>query len=174
MKEYYNQETERLNFRKMELSDLETWTRFFKNNDREHFLALDTDLTSEEKAKQWIDIQLERYQKNEFGHLVLTDKKTNSFVGICGLLTRNKDTNLDYEVAYSIMPDFWGNGFATEAAKKIKSFAKEHKLHKRVVSWIHPENTFSQNVARKNGLSFNGETIEFRGITVEVWEAPIT
>lgn len=175
LNDYYNSlETERLSFRKMVSDDLKDWTLFFQNNNREHFLALDQNLSPKDKAEQWINLQLERYSKNQFGHLAIIKKSNLKLIGVAGLLLREKEDTFDYEVAYSIRPEEWGKGYATEAAKKMKKFAQDNQLHSRVVSWIHPENTFSKRVAQKNGLRWKGENIEFRGITVEVWEGNIT
>lgn len=168
--EYYQQESERLRFRKMKIEDIEAWTAFFDHNEREHFLLLDQNLNSKEKAEQWFELQLKRYSQNDFGHLAITKKDNNKIIGVAGLLTRNKENKLDYEVAYSILPNYWGHGFATEAAMQMKEYAKTNRLHKRIVSWIHPENIYSKNIATKNGLTFKGETILYRNIRFEVWE----
>ncbi|MEZ4936430.1 MAG: GNAT family N-acetyltransferase [Crocinitomicaceae bacterium] len=173
LSKYYNQESERLRYRRLSMDDLDDWKVFFDDNEREHFLALDATLSPEEKAKEWIELQLERYAQGDFGHLAILEKSSGNLVGVSGLLVRNKESNLDYEVAYSILPNYWGKGYATEAAKNMKQFAMNHQLHHRVVSWIHPENSFSQNVAQKNGMKFNGEEFEFRGILVQVWEIAI-
>lgn len=168
---YYKQESERLQFRQLKKEDFEAWRVFFEDNSRERFLGLDSELSAEEKTQQWIDLQLERYEEGDFGHLAIVERKSGALVGVSGLLVRNKDSKLDYEVAYSILPEYWGKGYATEAALHMKVFAQEHDLHERVVSWIHPENVYSQNVAKKNGMVFRGEQVEFRGIQVDVWEA---
>ena len=173
LSKYYSQDSERLSFRKMTMKDLSDWVIFFQNNEREAFLGLDQNLSATEKAQQWIQLQLDRYAADEFGHLAIIEKSSGKLVGVSGLLVRIKEGHLDYEVAYSILPEFWGMGYATEAAKKMKKFATENQLHSRVVSWIHPENIYSQNVAKKNGMTFEGEEIEFRGIQVQVWFANI-
>lgn len=171
---YANLASERLLFRPMKLQDFSEWVVFFDQNEREKYLALDENLNKEEKAQNWIELQLERYANNELGHLAILSKSSGDLIGVAGLLYRNKDKGFDLEVAYSILPKYWGNGYATEAAQTMKSFAKEKKLHRRLVSWIHPENKFSQNVAKKNGMRWEGETIMFRGIEVQVWVCAIT
>ena len=173
MKHYYKQESNRLSYRKLNIDDLEAWSVFFDSNEREIFLGLGDQLSPTEKAKMWIELQLERYQNNEFGHLAIINKESGELVGVSGLLVRKVEDKIDYEVAYSIMPSVWGNGYATEAAQTMRAFAKANNLHHRVVSWIHEKNIFSQNVAKKNGLTFEGETVNFRGHEVQVWSSKI-
>ena len=39
--EYFNQESERLTFRKLTKNDIESWKDFFEGNDRLHYLGID-------------------------------------------------------------------------------------------------------------------------------------
>jgi RimJ/RimL family protein N-acetyltransferase len=48
------------------------------------------------------------------------DKKTNRLVGQCGLLIQNIDNIERLEIGYSILPEFWNQGFASESAMKCK------------------------------------------------------
>ena len=60
------------------------------------------------------------------------------------------------EIGYSIHPRFWGNGYATEAARRIVDFAfEEFKAHRvQATCWV--KNTKSARVLRKIGFRKEG------------------
>lgn len=63
----------------------------------------------------------------------------------------------DIEIGWHFHPDFWGNGYATEAA----SVVLEHAFHsglETVVAVTSPENLASQNVCLRIGLVERGLT----------------
>ncbi|MDX1373168.1 MAG: GNAT family N-acetyltransferase, partial [Nitrososphaeraceae archaeon] len=62
------------------------------------------------------------------------------------------EDKLYYEVAYSLLPKFWGKGYATEIAKHIRSFGQEVLGIKELISIIHQRNTDSAKVAIKNDM----------------------
>ena len=74
----------------------------------------------------------------------------------------------ELEVGYHLLPSAWGKGYATEAAIACREFAREHKLVLSVVSLIDHENFASQNVAKRNGMSFEKDTVH-RGTPAMVW-----
>ncbi len=49
-------------------------------------------------------------------------------------------------------PDFWGKGFATEAASAVLDVARNRFQLKRVVSAIDPKNAPSVEVAKRLGM----------------------
>lgn len=165
---YYEQESDRLKFRKLTESDIPDWIEFFINNDRLHFLGMDTSKSNEDLAKEWITIQLNRYENDEFGHLAIELKESNEFIGMAGILPRVLNDNHEYEVAYSLKPNYWGKGYATEMAKKIKDYAMNNVESTRFISIIHIDNLDSMNVAKKNGMKALFRT-EFHGMDVEVY-----
>ena len=58
----------------------------------------------------------------------------------------------EIEIGYHILPEYWGNGYATEAAHFFKQFAFKNELTDTLISIIHVDNVMSQNVAVKNGM----------------------
>lgn len=144
--------TERLIIRKLGISDISIWESFFQNNDALPYLGLDLKLSAEEQSKSWIERQLWRYENNRYGHHALIDKESNKFIGQCGLLTQEIDGKTEVEIGYHILPEYWGNGYATEAAKKFKDFAFENEVCDSLISIIDIRNVASQNVAEKNGM----------------------
>jgi len=57
----------------------------------------------------------------------LIDKKTNLLVGQCGLLIQSVQNIERLEIGYSILPEYWYNGYASESAIKCKNYAFENK-----------------------------------------------
>jgi len=88
--------------------------------------------------------------------------KEDKFIGIAGLLYQEIGGNVETEISYRIEPQFWNQGFATEAARACKEYAENVLNKKALISIIHPENIASRRVAvklgaeRKNVTVFNG------------------
>ncbi|WP_158844655.1 GNAT family N-acetyltransferase [Algibacter sp. L1A34] len=146
-----NQETERLLFRKIEKSDFNDWLEFYKNpNSSLHWVS---ELDSPEiECEKWYEKQFYRYKNNLGGMNVLIEKTSGRLIGHCGLLVQNVDAISELEIGYSILPEFWNNGFASEAAKKCRDFAFENNLSNSIISIISLTNTPSEKVAIKNGM----------------------
>jgi len=74
----------------------------------------------------------------------------------------------ELEIGYSILPSYRNKGFATEAARKCKSFAFEKNFANSLISIIPINNEPSQNVAKKNGMSFDRTTL-YKDIPVHIF-----
>ena len=95
-------------------------------------------------------------------------KSDGRFIGMCGLLHWDLDGTEETEVAYSLLPDAWGHGYALEAARALADDAFTRLGRTRVVSLIHPENSASVKVALKNGMLLERAT-ELFGKPVNVY-----
>ncbi len=166
---YFNQETDRIQFRKLTLDDIETWSEFFHNNDRLKFLGI-PDITKDKKeiATEWICMQLEKYEKYGLGHLALIEKSTKEFIGMAGIHPRVVLEKEVFEIAYSLKSNFWGKGFASEAAQQLKKFGLENKISDSFISIIHKENNDSIKVAKRNNMKIIHET-NYLGMDVFVF-----
>jgi [ribosomal protein S5]-alanine N-acetyltransferase len=109
--------------------------------------------------RQWLDKIFDRYANNLGGMNVLIEKQSSEFIGQAGLLIQTVDGIEELEVAYSIMPQHRGKGFAPEAAKKCIDFAFANRLRDSLISIIHRDNIESQRVAMKNGLRLDKRTV---------------
>lgn len=166
--DYFNQESKRLRFRKLSENDIPGWTEFFDDNDRLHFLAMDSTKTKGFLAKDWITRQLQRYQENGFGLLAVELKENGKLIGMGGIIPRELKGKNEYEIAYSLKPKFWKMGYGTEVAKQIKSFGFKNLETNRLISIIHVENSDSIHVAKKNGMHVLFRT-EFMEMLVDVY-----
>lgn len=62
----------------------------------------------------------------------------------------------EIEIGYLFKPSAWGRGYATEACRRLLKFAFEDSPLEEVVAVTDPDNTASQNVLRKSGLTEEG------------------
>jgi RimJ/RimL family protein N-acetyltransferase len=167
--DYFNQESDRLRFRKLTEEDIPSWVDFFVNNDRLRFLGItDWSKSKETLAEDWIRKQLDRYEQEGFGHLAVELKESGEFIGMGGILPRELKGKTEYEISYSLKPPFWKKGYGTEMAKQMKRFGLKNIDSNRFISIIEVENVDSIHVAKKNGMSALFNT-EFLGMDVVVY-----
>lgn len=165
--DYFKQESHRLIFRKLTEDDIDVWSNFFENNDRLKYLGIDISLDKYTLARNWILKQKERYE-NGLGHLAVELKSEGTFIGVGGILPREIDGKKEYEIAYSVLPEFWKNGYGTEIAMQIKKSGQELLNPKRFISIIDKRNKDSIHVAKKNNMQVIAETT-FLGMDVYIY-----
>lgn len=166
--DYFQQESDRLTYRKLTLEDIPSWSEFFVNNDLLHFFGFDLQKSKETLAENWIQLQFGRYEKLGIGHLAVELKEGGDLIGVGGILPRELDGKQEYEIAYSLIPKYWGKGYATEVAKQMKTFASKNIKADRLISIIDLENHDSAKVAKKNAMEVLFRT-EYEGMTVDVY-----
>ncbi len=155
------QETERLRFRLLKMEDFDTWINLFKASNVAKYLDLDPYLSESELCQIWFDKAFHRYENDLGGMNVLIDKKTGRMVGQCGLLVQTVENVERLEIGYSILPEFWKQGFAIESAAKCKNYAFENNVTDSLISMMHTENSASEKVAIRNGMSFERKVGSF-------------
>lgn len=152
-----NQETDRLKFRRIKLSDFNIWLAFFKNPDASKFWIFDEE-SPEFHCQKWYANQIYRYDNNLGGMNALIQKSSGNLIGHCGLLIQNVDDTKELEIGYSLLPQYWKKGYAIEAAKKCRDYAFENNLFESLISIISLQNKPSEKVAIKNGMKVDKVT----------------
>ncbi len=165
---YFQMESERLRFRKLTISDIPKWTEFFTDNENLEYLGLDLSKTKDELAAFWIKKQFIRYEEQNLGHLAVETKDNGSFIGMGGILIQDVEGKPEFEIAYSLLPKFWGKGYGTEIARQLKLYGLENLKAERFVSVIDIRNQKSIHVALKNGMQKLFRT-SFHNLTVDVY-----
>lgn len=163
-----NEQTQRLQFRLLQGSDFDDWLTFFEHPDASAYLGMHDIGSPREQCKTWFNKVMERYNNDSGGLNVLVEKSSGRFLGQCGLLVQEVDGKEELEIGYSLLPEFWGLGYATEAAQKCRDYAFEHHFRDSIISIIHLDNIRSEKVAIKNGMTLSKQTI-FRGLPVNIF-----
>lgn len=161
------QETKRLMFRKLVRTDFDDWLPFHQDpRSSGHWTS--GDLNPKVACENWFHATFNRYSKKLGGMNVLMDKELKTLIGQCGLLVQTVDGIQELEIGYSILPFYWNQGYATEAALKCMEHAFQHKLSQTLISIIHINNTASQEVAKKIGMSLN-KTTSYKANPVHIY-----
>ena len=161
------QSTERLLFRKVFPTDFEAWLPFHEEPlSSQYWEGLPSDPNV--ACKQQFDRIFERYKHNLGGMCALVLKENSKMVGLCGLLVQSVDAMEELEIGYSILPQYWRQGLAFEAAQQCKIHAFSANLAKSLISIIHIDNVPSQKVAIKNGMKLD-KTTSYRDNPVHIF-----
>jgi RimJ/RimL family protein N-acetyltransferase len=104
------------------------------------------------------------YDRYGFG-LWHAARKDGVPVGMCGLLKR--DTLPDADVGYAYLPEFWGQGYAYEAAAATLGHGARKFGLARVIGVVSEGNSGSIRVLEKLGMSFE------RMISMHEGEPPV-
>ncbi len=165
---YYEQASDRLLFRSLTPDDIPLWIPFFDRDDYMRFLGQDVNEPAAVRSQVWIDRQIQRQAEGQYGQLAIIEKASGKFIGLGGIIHRELYDKDELEITYSLLPEFWGKGYARELAKHFMDYAKATNEVTSVISMIHPENEASKKVAFANGLVLSG-TAKFLGIPVEIY-----
>lgn len=104
-----------------------------------------------------------------FGFYVVELAQTGCPIGMCGLAKR--DFLDDADIGYALLPQYWGQGYAFEAASGVLAHAKDDIGLKRIVATVRPDNATSVRLLEKLGLRFeralerpDGEVLHLYGM----------
>lgn len=159
--------TSRLHFRLIQESDAPEWLPFFQNPETSiHWV--EERQSPEMACEQWYEKQFWRYANDKGGMNALIDKRTNALVGHAGLLVQTVDEIEELEIGYSLLPQFWNQGLASEAAQHCRDVAFQHQWATSLISIISETNLPSQKVALKNGMKLDKHT-HYKNNAVQIY-----
>ena len=142
-------ETERLYLREMEQSDFDSLCRILQDD---KVMYAYEGAFSDDEVHEWLDRQIARYNKWNFGLWAVILKENDEMIGQCGLTMQPWKDKEVLEIGYLFQYRYWYKGYATEAAEACKKYAFETLNADEVCSIIRDTNTPSQKVAIRNGM----------------------
>lgn len=155
-------ETERLVMREMTHADLPSLCEIMKD---ENTMYAYEGAFSDAEVQEWLERQILRYQKWNFGLWAVVLKETGKLIGQCGLTMQPWKDDEVLEIGYLFNRNYWHKGYATEAAAACKQYAFDVLKAEEVCSIIRDTNIRSQNVALRNGMTLTDKwTKHYRGV----------
>ena len=74
----------------------------------------------------------------------------------------------DLEIGWQLLPEMWGNGYATETTHGVAGWAFTQETDE-MFAVVRPGNARAAAVARRNGMEWVGETDKYFGLTLQVY-----
>lgn len=159
-------ETNRLILREILPTDVDGFFELDADPDVHRYLA-GQPVQNKQQAVDAIQFIRQQYIDNGIGRWAVIDKKTNAFMGWAGLklITEIINDHINFlDLGYRLIKKYWGQGIATEAAHASLKYAFETLQANEVYAHAHAENTGSNRVLTKVGLTLT-ETFVHHGIT---------
>jgi ribosomal-protein-alanine N-acetyltransferase len=188
-------ESDRLVLRRVVPDDLPFFTRIHALP--EVALGLDGEPRprSPERTEAWLRSTLASYRRQALGYLAVLRKADGALIGRCGLMELvveravpghgvrkgwfgregvPADTALTFEseLGYAFDPAVWGQGYATEAACRVRDYARDVLRLSYVISAILPSNGSSRRVAERSGARHDGQ-MQVVGLTFDRYLWPL-
>ena len=155
-------QTERMYLREMNQTDFDSLCKILQDKDTMYAYE---GAFNDNEVQEWLDRQISRYQKWNFGLWAVILKENDEMIGQCGLTMQPwKETEV-LEIGYLFNRLYWHKGYAIETATACKKYAFETLKANEVCSIIRDTNIASQNVAIRNGMTIRDTWIKhYRGI----------
>ena len=145
--------TPRLELRMLQESDFEEYAAMHADFEVTRYTTR-TQLTRLD-AWRHLAMIVGHWQLRGFGMWGVEELATGHLVGRVGFY--QPDGWPDFELGWTIGRNWWGKGYASEAARRCLRFAFDDLQRDRVISLIDPANTASIRVAEAIGETLEGE-----------------
>lgn len=116
-----------------------------------------------DEVKDWLNeniIQSQQHPRTLY-KLAMTVPPDSTISGVFSLKVLNPEIR-EWEIGWGVHPNWWGKGYATEAAKELLRVAFIELGAHRVTAFCHTENVASVRVMQKIGLLYEGRLRQVR------------
>jgi len=152
-------ETKRLILRQFTQADVEAMHRIFSDMETMKFWPQPFSL---EATQKWIGRAIESYEKFGFGRYAIVLKEDGTLIGDCGFIRLDINGVPENDLGYILFKEFWGKGFATEAASACLKYGIDNLHFQRVVANMETRHVDSKKVAEKIGMKLEKEFVNAR------------
>jgi RimJ/RimL family protein N-acetyltransferase len=145
-------DTERLILRTLHEDDAEFYLRLVNQPSWLRFIGDRGIRTPEAARAALLSGPIAAQERYGFSFYMTELKDGAQPIGICGLIKR--ETLPDVDIGYAFLPEFWGKGYAFEAASAVLEYGNRTCGLQRIVAITAPDNHQSIKVLEKIGLRF--------------------
>jgi RimJ/RimL family protein N-acetyltransferase len=108
---------------------------------------------SDPETKAYLERNLAHWDQHGFGIWILRDPTSGRVLGRAGLRHLQLEAVEEVELAYALLPEYWGRGLATDAARACVTIGREWLGLPSVVALTTADNLASQRVLLKASLA---------------------
>ena len=92
------------------------------------------------------------YRAHGFGFCLVARRDNGQPIGMCGLVRR--DSGPEVDLGYAFLPEWWGRGYALEAARAVLDWAQGFLGLGAVFALVRPDNARSIALLGRLGFAF--------------------
>ena len=155
-------ETERMRLRAPEIEEADAFYRLNRDPQVTRYTG-EPALASLDEAREAIATYPD-FDTVGFGRWSCLSKDNGTYLGFCGLKYLEDLDEVD--VGFRFLPEFWGQGLATEACVASLQFGLEVIGLERIIALVLPENLASIRVVEKSGMTAAGP-VDYTGLRPE-------
>ena len=145
-------ETDRLVLRRLSADDAEFILELLNEPSWLRFIG-DRGVRTVDDARSYIvNGPMAMYARFGFGMFLTALKEGEVPIGICGLVKR--DSLDDVDIGFALLPRYWSQGFAYEAASATMAYARDVLGLERIVAITTTDNHSSARLLEKLGMRF--------------------
>jgi RimJ/RimL family protein N-acetyltransferase len=160
-------ETERLLLRGWQDDDFEPWRKINSDPEVMRYIG-DGRPRSGPESDESIHRFRRLWREAGFSFWAVEELATSRMIGFCGMQPV-PDGSGRVEIGWRLVPDTWGQGYATEAAIPARDWAFENLDLDRLVALYQKPNTASRRVMEKLGMTLEGDEVNAEGIPIRVY-----
>ncbi len=105
---------------------------------------------SRARCEEWFAVTQRKYRNRGYGMAAMVERRSQGVIGFCGLV--HPSGQPEAEIKYALRGEFWGQGFATEAAVGLLRHGAEVFALEQVIATTAPQNAASHRVLLKAGM----------------------
>lgn len=145
-------ETEHLDLRAWQESDTEP---FIEMNSNEEVMRYFVKPYSKEESEAMLTRIKDHFTQHGYGFFAVEHRDSEQFMGFVGLNNVHYETPFTpcVEIGWRLLPQFWGKGYATEAASALLDFGFQYLKLKEIVAFTTESNLASRKVMEKIGMT---------------------
>lgn len=129
-----------------------------------HFL-----LHSEDEARNKLCERISLFSERRLGKFPVFLKETGEFIGTCGLELFDYDARPEVELGYRLCLQYWGRGYATEAAVAALRYGFGDLELRRIMALALSQNVASLKIIEKLGSVYLRDFRHVSGMTFRLY-----
>lgn len=153
MNRRYFLKTERLGFSEWMENDLPLAVKLWGNEEVTRYICADGRFGQSDISAR-LAKEIENNRRFHVQHWPIFTLSSGELVGCCGLRPHGDNK---YELGFHLLPEFWGQGYATEGAKRVIEYAFSVLKAESFFAGHNPNNKASAKVLHKLGFSYIGD-----------------
>lgn len=155
-----------ITIRKFTLDDVASTFAYSSDFENTHYMLMVPNKTIEE-TREFLVKCIAEYEKENPEYVSFAVVLDNQHIGEVFAYLSEKEA----DIGWLINKRYWGNGYATEAAKLLVEYIKKELHRTDIVAYCDARNIASQKVMKNIGMEFAGSNgIRTYEKAVEAWE----